>query len=287
MPEQYYLFDPIQFKEFGYEFYQGENFYYRYQFSKKIFWKNIYIPYGPNCQTKQGFLNFIEHINKIKFAKITIDLPIIYCKERKNEVIKILENNGYKKIPYIHQDEETIIFDENRFKLNSKIMNKVRRGLKRSKVIIKNHLTKEELRKIYEIYLISSKRIGFKPKNIEVFKKISENCLISLAFSKESVMLGFVFGYLFNICAKDFLDKDVGKILMIMFTAQTDLGRKNKIGHAMHYELFVKAFSDYGVDLIDFHGASRSKKRTYVEFKKDFSKNFCQLPGCYIKKLYL
>jgi len=284
MSDQHYLFNPIQFKEFGYKFYKGEDFYYRYQLSKKLFWKNIYIPFGPNCKIKQGFLNFIEHINKIKFGRITIDLPMIYCRERKDEVINILKDNRYKKIPYIHQDEETIIFSKDNFKVISKLRNKIKHGYNKSKIVIKKELTENEFKELYNIYLNSSKNIGFKPKKIDIFKKMSESCLVSLAFSKDNNMMGFVFGYLFNVCARDFSEKDNSKILLIMFTAQTDLGKKNRIGHAMHYNLFEKSFQEYNIDVIDFHGASRTKKRPYVSFKKEFSSNFCQLPGSFTKR---
>jgi lipid II:glycine glycyltransferase (peptidoglycan interpeptide bridge formation enzyme) len=86
-------------------------------------------------------------------------------------------------------------------------------------------------------------------------------------------MIGFVFGYIFDSCSK--------KILMVMFTAQTDEGRDNRIGHAMHYDLFEKAFNS--VDVIDFHGASRTKNRPYTSFKQEFSSNFQELPGSFTR----
>ena len=282
--QENYLFDPVQFKEFGYDFYQGEGFSYRYQFSKKLFWKNIYIPFGPNCITKQGFLSFLLHINKLKFTKIMIDLPMIYCKERKREVISMLEENGFKKTSYIHQDEETIIFNKNDFKINSKLRNKIRHGLEKCKIITKNNLTDREMQDLYNIYLESGKRIGFESKKIDVFKKMSENCLVSLAYYNNT-MVGFVFGYLFDVCAVDFCKKDIAKIMLVIFTAQNELGRKNRIGHAIHYDLFEKAFQHYNVEMVDFHGASRAKNRTYVSFKQEFCLNFYLLPGSFVKKL--
>jgi hypothetical protein len=268
MEKNYYLFDPIQFKEFGYEFYEGIGFYFRYQLSKKLFHKHIYIPFGPSCETKQGFLNFLDHIN----GKVTIDLPMIYCEETKKEVINMLENRGFKKIPYVHQDEETIIINKDDFKISSKLRNKINHGHSVSNIVIKEKLNEEELKELYDVYLISSKRIKFNPKNIDIFKKMSENSLISLCY-KNNKMIGFVFGYIFNSCSKN--------ILMVMFTAQTDEGRDNRIGHAMHYDLFEKAFQK--VDLIDFHGASRTKNRPYTSFKQEFSSNFCALPGSFNK----
>jgi len=97
MIESYYIFDPIQFKEFGYHFFEGNNFYYRYQLSQKLFWKNIYIPFGPVCQTQKGFENFLNHLDNFKFTKITIDLPAIYNQKRIQEVVNKLKEHGYKK----------------------------------------------------------------------------------------------------------------------------------------------------------------------------------------------
>lgn len=270
MEKDYYLFDPIQFQEFGYQFYKGDGFYYRYQLSKKLFRKHTYIPYGPNCETKEGFLSFLNHANEI--GRKTIDLPMIYCEETKKEVIDALKKEGYKEIPYIHQDEETIIINKGEFKINSKLRNKINHGNNVSNTVIKEKINEEELKELYNIYLISSERIHFNPKNIDIFKKMLESSLISLCY-KENKMIGFVFGYIFNCCSK--------KILMIMFTAQTEEGRNNRIGHAMHYNLFEKAFER--VDLIDFHGASRTKNRSYTSFKQEFSSNFINLPGSFIK----
>jgi len=270
MYKEFYIFDPIQFKEFGYEFQEGTDFYFRYQLSKKLFRKHTYIPFGPNCETKQGFLNFLEYIDKI--GKVTIDLPMIYCEETKKEVISMLENRGFKKIPYVHQDEETIIINKDEFKISSKLRNKINHGHSVSNIIIKEKLSEEELKELYDIYLLSSKRIKFNPKSIDIFKKMSESSLVSLCY-KDNKMIGFVFGYIFNSCSK--------KILMIMFTAQTDEGRDNRIGHAMHYDLFEKAFNS--IDLIDFHGASRTKNRPYTSFKQEFSSNFQELPGSFTK----
>ncbi len=281
--KSYYIFDPVQFKEFGYNFYQGDDFYYRYQSTRKLLSESIYIPFGPNCATRQGFLNFIKHIGKRRFTKVTIDLPMIYCKRREKDIVDILLKNGYRKNPYIHQDEETIIFKKEEFIVRSKLMNKVRYGERRSDVVVKHNLNEAELKEIYKIYLFASRRIGFKPKKIAVFEKLSESCIAVLAFSKEGGMQGFVIGYLFNAYACDFYNKDASKILSVVFTAESEGGRKNKIGHMMHYHLFKEAFEGYGVDIIDFHGASRTKNRTYISFKSEFSKNFYSLPGSFTK----
>ena len=283
----YYIFDPGQFKEFGYRFFEGDGFYYRYQLSKRFFWKNIYIPLGPVCQTEKGFDNFLEHIKKTRLAKVTIDLPMIYSKKLAEEVIKKLTKVGYKKADYFFQDEETLLLFKDKFKLDSQKMNSVNRGYKSVNIIIKDKLTSQEIEEIYNIYLGSGQRIGFVPKTKEVFLKLSENCLVALAYGKEiNELEGYAFGF-FAECGKtDFSNKDINKILSNMFTGTTDKGREHKIGHAVHYDLFKTAFEKYGVDIVDLRGASRTKNRSYIHFKHDFSDEFYNLPGSF-KKNYL
>lgn len=281
--KQYYIFDPVQFKEFGYHFFDGGNFYYRYQLSKKFLWKNIYIPFGPNCKTEKSFDDFLSHVDSFKLTKITIDLPMIYNNQTANEVVQKLKNRGFKKVPYVHQDEETIILLKNEFKLNSKRMNRVRCGYKFVNVAIKKELTSEEIDEIYKIYQLSSKRIGFTPKDKDIFIKLSENCLASLAHNKENKKIeGYVFGYIIDN-NQTIIGGGVKKILLVMFTGLTDQGRDFAVGHALHYSLFNAAFKDYNVEIIDFHGASRNKNRSYIAFKQEWGGEFYSLPGSFVK----
>jgi len=283
--EQYYIFDPTQFKEFGYEFFSQGDFYYRYQLSKKFFLKNIYIPYGPNCKTKASFENFLEHINSFRFTTITIDLPMVYDNHAVKDITQQLVNHGFTKVPYLHQDEETIIILKNNFKSNSKRMNKVRHGYKFTNIVVKNELNSEEIDQIYEIYLLSATRIGFSPKSKDVFRKLSESCLVSIAYNKlNNKPEGYVFGYIMETNQTITTDSKV-KVLLIMFTSLTDDARKHRLGYALHYDLFNTAFKIYHIDMIDFHGASRKKSRSYVAFKQDWGGKFYSLPGCFKKRL--
>ncbi|MCX6721470.1 MAG: hypothetical protein NT026_02625 [Candidatus Staskawiczbacteria bacterium] len=275
MPEgPYYLFDPVQFKEYGGSFFQGADFYYRYQQTKKLFFRNIYIPFGPVCQTKKGFESFLKHLQSLRLAKIKIDLPMIYDKEIIEETTEGLHKRGFKKVPYLLQDEETLLVFKNDLKLDNKKRNIINHGYKFVDIVVKDKLSQKEIDNIYQIYLGSGKRIGFSPKSKDLFLKFAENCLVSLAFEKETHTLeGYVFGYLINN----------GKILLNMFTGTNDAGREHKIGHAMHYELFKTSFEKYGVDFVDLRGASRTKNRAYIHFKRDFSHNFYSLPGSFTK----
>lgn len=285
--EQYCIFDPVQFKEFGHYFFDGGDFYYRYQFSKKFFWKNIYIPFGPNCKTEKSFEDFLEHIKSFRFTKITIDLPFIYNERAAKETAQKLENNGFQKIPYVYQDGETIIILKDEFKPDSKRMNKIRHGYQFADIVVKNELAAEEIGDIYEIYLSSSKRIGFAPKDKDVFEKLSENCLVSLGFNKENKKIeGYVLGYVVD-GDQTIIKNARGKILLVMFAGLSDYGRNCRLGHALHYNLFDAAFQNYKINIIDFHGASRSKNRNYTAFKQDFGGQFYSLPGSFTKTFLL
>jgi len=97
---------------------------------------------------------------------------------------------------------------------------------------------------------------------------------------------GYAFGFFLDYGKTDFSEKNTNKILLNMFTGESNKGREHKIGHAVHYELFKTAFEKYGADLIDLRGASRTKKRSYIHFKHDFSDDFYNLPGSF-KKIYI
>lgn len=285
--EFYYLFDPVQNKEYGGGFFQGADFYYRSQQSKKLFYKNIYIPFGPCCNTKEGFDNFLKHMQTLRFAKVTIDLPTIYNRKQSEEIIEKLKKAGYKKIPYFFQDEETLLAFKDDLKLDNKKRNIINRGQKFVDVEVKNKLSQKEIDDIYKIYLESGKRIGFSIKPKVVFEKLSEDCLVSLAVNKETKELeGYVFGTFFYCQKTDFSDKEKNKILFNMFTGTNSSGREHKIGHAMYYQLFKEAFEKHGVDMVDMRGASRTKNRSYLHFKHDFAKMFYDLPGSF-RKIYL
>ena len=276
-----YLFDPTQFSELGYSYYEGDGFSCRFQVSKKLFFKSIYIPLGPNCDTKQGFDNFLDYIKSQKFTKVKIDLPTIYESSKSDEVVKKLQANGFKKSTYI-QDEETLVVTPNDLNLPHSEMTQVRYGLKRSDIVIKNSLTDEELDKSYSVYKIATKRLGVTPKNISVFKKLSENCQVALAYEKDTKNLeGFLLSYFVKTDLSEIANKSDGKLMLAMYTGLTDKGRDLRLGRAIYYESFKSAFDNNEADVIDFHGASRSKGRSYMGFKMSFSKRFISLPGSF------
>jgi len=279
-----YLFDPTQFPELGHHFYEGDGFSYRYQMSKKLFFKSIYIPLGPNCDSKQGFDNFLNHIKSLKFTKTKIDLPTIYENKKSIEVVKKVKAAGFKQAKYI-QDEETLLVIQDDLHLPHSEMNQVRNGLKKANIIIKNELSDEELKQIYKVYLIAAKRLEITPKDIAIFKKLSEKCQAVLAYNIETKNLdGFLLNYLVETDLSDVTgNQGDNKLLLSMYTGLTDEGRNCQIGRAIYYESYTSAFEKMGVNVIDFHGASRSKGRSYMGFKLSFSKRFLSLPGSFEK----
>ncbi len=278
-----YLFDPTQFKELGYNFFEGTDFSFRYQKSRKIFFNSIYIPLGPNCLNEDGFDNFLEHIKSQRFTKVKIDLPAIYDPKIKNQVVAKLKTAGFKPTNYL-QDEETILVTPPDLNLPQSEMCQVRAGLKKADIVIKDSLSPKELDQIYEIYLVATNRLGVIPKAKAVFKRISESCLSVIAYDKQTKQPeGFLLNYLTEANLKSITKNNNKKLLLLMYTGLTDKGRELKLGRAIYYELFREAFEKYNVAVCDFHGASRSKGRSYMSFKLSFSERFLSLPGSFTR----
>jgi hypothetical protein len=278
-----YLYDPSQLSEFGYNFYKGEGFTYRYQESKKLFFKSIYIPLGPNAETQRDFDNFLTHIQSLRFTKVKIDLPMIYNSKKAAEVVKKVKAAGFKSDTYI-QDEETLVVTKDDMNLKHSEMNQIRNGLKKADIIIKKTISDEELDQLYKIYLIAAERLQIVPKDKFVFKLLSTDGLTALAYDKETSKLeGFLLNCFTQTDLSEITKKGDTSLLLLMFTGLTDRGRDLQLGRAIYYELFRYAFEKTDVNVIDFHGASRSKGRSYMGFKTSFSKRFLSLPGSFVR----
>ena len=278
-----YIFDPTQASQFGYNFFQGDGFSYRYQMSKKLFFTTIYIPFGPNCESETGFKNFITRINKLKFTKVKIDLPAIYSSKILKNTQNALAQAGFKKSSYI-QDEETLLVLPDDLNLKGKEMKKVRRGHEMAEIITKTSLTTGELDQIYKIYLDTAKNLSFKPKDKSTFEKVMENGLVTIAVDKQTKQIeGFLLNSIIDTELPDYAPKTTGKAMVLVYTGLSEVGRDHQLGHVIHYESFKTAFEKYHVDIADFHGASRTKNRTYIRFKTCFSERFFELPGSFEK----
>ena len=281
----YYLLDPLQLKEYGKSFFEGDEFSYRYQFSKRLFWQSIYIPWGPVCKSRQGFDNFLNHISNIKFSHVIVELPVIYSSETEKDVANGLISNGFEKLSYTLQSNETLLAFKDSFHLSSAKMNKVRAGKKHVDVEVKSQLTEDEVDEIYDVYKIAIARLDSKLVDRSVFSALSKNCLVAFARNKETKKLeGYTLGYFTDIGPSNYSDKPYNRAMVVVYTGLTDEGRDHRLGHCMHYDLFTTAFDLYDTDIINFHGASRTKNHTFLPFKLDFTDHFHELPGCYNKR---
>jgi len=276
--EEFVIFNPTQFQEFGMSYTNGEEFSYRYQESVKAFWKSIYIPFGPIFTKHNGIKNFLESITQDRFRKYKVDLPLIIEPDLLNEVKEAFISCGFKQSDYI-QDEETFLVTPDTFHLKSKYMRYVRNALKEYEITVQEDINEDQLESIYLVYLESADRIGFAPKTIDAFRRLQKNCLISLAINKNTHAIdGYVFGYKAKIGYKD-----PKVFLTIVFTGTKQEARKSQLGYPLHYELFKSAFENYHVDYIDFNGASRTNSRSYTEFKQCFGGNFINFAGSFEK----
>lgn len=276
----YYIFSPVQFKEYGGETYTGDGFSYRFQHSSRFFIKSIYIPFGPICEDKKGFDNFIAHICSLKHVKIRLDLPILFDEKIISETTKALLDARFKKVPYEIQDEETILLYPGSYALEKKDRYYVRNCRKTVDIKIVDKVSEKELEEIYQIYVESAKRHHYNPKSIEVFKKLNENTLSAIAVNKENGAIeGFLLGYIYQAMQTG----ETKNILGIMFAGMTDYGKKVNIGYGLYFDLIENAFATKKADIIDMIGASRTKNRDYTNFKSKFSKEFTALPGSFIK----
>jgi hypothetical protein len=280
------IFDPFQFKEFGGQMFEGENFSVRYYASRKVFIKSIYIPFGPVIKNIEGVKEFTKFLQSFKFTKMKIDLPLIFHSTYKTLLVSELKKLEFNTTKYL-LDEETLIVTKETFSLNDRNMRYVRSGLKNYNVEIKTKLDSNEVEKLYGIYTSNAKTLNYEPKSFEAFSKISENSISAIAINKETDDFeGFLMGYK-NVFLTDtdneFHIPSNATILQLIFTGLTENGRNSKLGFALHNELFNKCFNELGLNAIDFHGASRNQNRSYTNFKMMFGGTFVSLPGSYLK----
>lgn len=277
------LFDPLQFKEYGGMFFEHKNFSYRYQQSKKLFYEAQYVPFGPVVKDLEGMKDFLQYISLKHFFKVKIDLPLLLNSEVKNAVLALFKKFNFQESEYV-QDEETILVSKENFNLNSRNERYVRQGMREFSIEIVQKISETDLKKCYEVYSIAAHDIGFAPKNFQSFVRINESSLSSIARDKVSnEICGFLLGFKSSLIG----EKRRVNVLKLIYTGINEKGKQGKLGFALHKKLFCEALENYSIDLIDFQGASRSKKRSYVGFKMNFGGEFVQLPGSFEKKRYL
>lgn len=280
-----YLFDPIQFKEFGKRFYQKGGFYYRYQEGRKwLIGKNVYIPNGPVCQAQSDFIEFLKHTDQF-FKKSTkpittmeIDLPLILNKKIRSNVHELLTQHGFSSTTLYSEDETLIIYPD-KFalkKLKKKGRYYVQRGLKENNVIVSKNPSTKQLNNAYSIYKMSADRIGYKVKPIRGFQKLANQGILAVSYGGNKELHGFALGYISKFPGSD--------VLQIVFSGITQKGLKSFAGYATYFELIKYVFEKTGIDIIDLYGASRKRNPSYLHFKKTFSNNFVPWGGGFVKK---
>jgi hypothetical protein len=283
MEKPYILFDPNQYQEFGLKFDEQQGFYLRYQYSKKLFWNSIYIPYGPNIEDEKGLENFLNYIKTKKRSRVRIDLPLILDSNLKEKVKTSLTEIGFTEKQYI-QDEETILIDKSNASFeNKEIRYYVRKADLNYEFKVEKNLDKSVIDEIYALYVDSAARIGYKPKSLEVFERLNDNCLVGIARSRQTGKIdGFVYGYIYDLY-DDYELKTTKKVLEIVFIGTNEDARKSYVGYGMHQSLFKAAFEIEGIDIINFRGASRTHDRKYLAFKKSFGGVFYPFAGSFEK----
>ena len=272
----YLCFDPTGLKGFGRDFLEGPNYFGRYVSYSKLFIKGRYFPYGPSFNTTSDFKEFLIRLDKDKFTKTKLDLPLILDDKGKGEILAMLKEFGYKEDKYI-QDKETILLTRDDYKLDSNYVRYVKRAEEKYVNEIVFDPSDELIKEIYEIYSFSGKGRGFNISKLEGFLELPGKVL-SLMKDDKGVIQAFVLGssVILNINGKE------TKYLFLMFSALTEIGRKDSLGYIVRTKLFDHLFSNNLIDIIDFHGADR-ERRTYVEFKKSFGGGFYPLPGSFSK----
>ena len=272
----YICFDPTGLKGFGRDFIEASNYFGRYVSYSKLFFKGRYFPYGPSFKTTNDFKEFLIVLSKDKLTKTTLDLPLILDEKGKSEVLALLKEFGYKEDKYI-QDKETILLTKDDYKLDSNYVRYVKRAEEKYVNEIVIDPSDELIKEIYEIYSSSGKGRGFNISKLEGFLELPGKVL-SLMKDDKGVIQAFVLGssVTLNINGKE------TKYLFLMFSALTEIGRKDSLGYIVRTKLFDHLFSNNLIDIIDFHGADR-ERRTYVEFKKSFGGKFYSLPGSFSK----
>lgn len=282
----YIIFDPFQMEVYGGITLKEDGYIFRYYNTSKFFFKSIFVPCGPAVKSIEALKELLGRLDKFHFSKIKIDLPLILDSKLENEVKNLFKSHGYRDAKYL-MDLETLILTRDNFSLNSRNLRYVRKGLRDFDIEIVEEISDDDLAKIYDLYSLTAKRIGYKPKPLETMKALADQGISSIARDKKTGEIsGFLICYLNNFKTNDKVkgvrSEDV-RSLQLMLTGVNQNGLNAKLGFALHYQLFNFCFDNDIADIIDFHGASRSQQRTYIEFKKAFGGEFFALPGAYEK----
>lgn len=284
-----YIFSPMQFEEFGGEFFNADAYAYRYILHERLFglWKSIFIPFGPIIKNESGLKKFFEHIETSQYKKVTISLPLILDESVQKKLASLLQKYRYTREKYQILEDETLITFKDEYKPDSKTRYKIRKCLKTARVELYKNIKDSKLKQAYGIYEKFIKSIGKKPYKYALFEKMKDSGYLGLAYEKKSDdLLGFIYGFKFEMPVRGFLkNKKKANISQIWFSGVNDKGRDHLAGYALRDKLIKTAFSD-GCDLVDSVGASRKWDESYLPFKKEFAHKFVALPGRFVKNKF-
>jgi hypothetical protein len=276
--------DAYQLKEFGtgHVYVDNGDFEARILKHSRLLLKNFYVPMGPVCHNLEEFDSFLDYMDSQKLTKVKVDVPLVFDEKVSKEIAQKFIKRGYKTGEFL-QDEETLVVNKDTLTITKHIRKNVKKGLQVYDVFVKDSLTEEEIQGIYNVYCISAQRIGFEAKPIETVRAIARNTISVIGRHKETNSIdGFILGFRKKMF-KDFYGGEVIDVLHFIFSGVTDAAKKAELGYVLNHDIFLKSFEEFGIDYVDFHGASRSKGRTYTSFKQGFGGEFIVYPGSFEK----
>jgi hypothetical protein len=271
---------PVQDELYGdTNFFSSEDFSCRYIVTKKLFFKSIYIPYGPRLKTANSINHFLDWINSFKLTKVKIDLYRIGRAEDLKLTLGLLGENGFKKAKYI-QDPQTSIVKKDDYRPSSRARRYIKSAEKHHlfKVLEPEDITDEIIDECYSIYKTSCESKGYKlSRSKGYFKQLASDGLLALAQDKGDMRINC-----FLICSKGVVASDSGpkRILYLVFTAMSDKGRDLHLGYGVTASVFDYVFSNDISDEADFLGFSAEFGKHSL-FKTKFGNTIVDLPGSY------
>lgn len=284
MNNHFLTFDPIQIKSFGGEYVISKNYEYRYFNYKKFkIFDSIYIPNGPILFQKNDIDIFFEDLNKYKFSKIKIDLPLLLADGLKEYLHLKFKKLNFKKSEYI-QDCETILINKNNEKIDNKeVRYYEKKALNKYTFEVLENISQDQINEIFAIYVQSAKYQNYTPKSKEVFLNMQSNSIVGIAKNNNGGIDGFVWGYKYFLKKNVNLDNEYFSIVDTVFIGTNLDARNSYAGYGLHKKFFEYLLYKKNIDYINFEGASRNQNRKYLSFKKSFGGEFYPLGGSYEK----
>lgn len=282
------LFNPVQFKEFGGNFFEGSSFSVRFAERKFFrFYNSIFIPLGPIVDNENGFSNFLNWCKEKKRTKIFMELPPVYVENEKEKIIKKIIKFGFKSVSYKFHDEETLLIFKEKYQPKRETRYKIRYCQRSAKIVIIDDPEDKRINDAYIVYKRSAERINYSPKPVSVFRKILENGILAICYNDEDMRpIGFALGYIQSMpveIVKEGVNLSEQKIMFIVLSGSDHIGRKLRVGYGLWDAIIRYSFENLGVNIVDVCGAGRKMYYPYLEFKMEFSNYFFPCIGAFSK----